>query len=575
MAYTVTNITNDIIGIAGQVIPPLTTSRYPFPALTAEMIAMKKAGLIEYSGYNSNLYGTGDRAPTDEELLATGSAISEATVNAASGAFSSEPTKLIHIMKSAIDPEFYNPSGRWNSDDTSKIQAAIQQSSDEGRTIKLRKTYTTDALVLLPGTRMEGDAVNARFDGDNVGAGLRRKRNSTAGYHLSLYDQTNQTAWNGQGVELYNFALYGDKGYQIPTNACGGVSISHLGGAGGGSFIPRHRVKGLFIRDTNGTGFEIGPFTRDGYFDDMIVYGANGYGLLDGGVDSSRQNWNIGQSFCDGVRSTAHSVRYANFKSWGSGQYNLASTVSPIITDEATGAAFDAINAANFFFFKTEGVTAAIMKSQEATNYGIRIEGQGSDNTIAFQGYGFESDGDCRMNSVSGTRAGINIFRAPGIQLEAFVGKLNPAFVGGPHSGISISTNSQGGRIMLTTSGINSFPVDISGTEAGNNEYSINGHRSRIESLPYSSSITPSWQNGRLKTITLTGNVTINAPSRAATGEELEFIFLQDGTGGRTVTWNAVFLVSWTPVTTAGKRNHIRFRFDGANWVQVGSVVGL
>lgn len=487
---------------------------------------------------------------------------------------SGEAVTLFSVMKSCVDPEWRNPSGQWNGDDTAKVQAAIQEAADEGRTLKLRKSYTTSALYLLPGTRIEGDANHAAWDSKNSGAGFRRKRNDTAGFHLSLYDQTDQTAWNGKGVELYNFALYGDKGYQISGNACGGLSVSHTGGAGGGSFIPRHKVRGLEITGCHGTGLEIGNFTRDSSFDDLAIYGSDGYGVYDEGVDGSRSNWNVGQSFCDGVRSIASAVRYENIKAWGSGQYNLASVVSPVITDAVTAAAFDAVNAANFFFWKCIGVTAVNLKSQEAANSGFRLEGQGPSYLTAFIGIGFESDGDCRMNSVSGTRAGINIFRAPGITLDAFVGKLNASFVGGPNYGVNIGTNSEGGRISLTTSGITSFPISI-GSGGGNNDFSVNGHKDRVEAINYASTITPSWQNGRIKTITLTGNPTIAAPYQAATGQEMTFIFTQDATGGRTVTWNSIFKVNWTPVTTGGAKNAITFVYDGTNWVQKSVAVGL
>jgi hypothetical protein len=39
----------------------------------------------------------------------------------------------------------------------------------------------------------------------------------------------------------------------------------------------------------------------------------------------------------------------------------------------------------------------------------------------------------------------------------------------------------------------------------------------------------------------LTGNLTINAPTNPRTGAMLTFAFIQDATGGRTITWNAVF----------------------------------
>jgi len=74
---------------------------------------------------------------------------------------------------------------------------------------------------------------------------------------------------------------------------------------------------------------------------------------------------------------------------------------------------------------------------------------------------------------------------------------------------------------------------------------------------------------------TLTGNLSVQAPNSAWYGCEIEFQLIQDGTGGRTVAWNAIFKVNWTPDTTAGKTNTIRFRYDGTNWVQMSAATGL
>jgi hypothetical protein len=481
------------------------------------------------------------------------------------------PQQLFEIMKSSIDPERYNPPGRWNEDATTELQQAIYDAATEGRTLKLRKTYTVGPLVLYPNLRIEGDAGNAQFDAENLGAGLRTKQGATAGYLLSLYDSTNQTIWNSAGVQLYNFKILGDKGNQ--TNLCGGVSISHLGGVGGGSFIPRHKIDSLTILNTNGNGLDIGPYTRDSFFTNITVYGANGYGVHDAGVDGLRSNWNIGQSFCDGLRSVASAVMYSNIKSWGSGQYNLSSITNSLITNEVTGLPFDATEAVNFFFWKCAGVNVNNLKSQEAAAQGFRLEGQGINTLNGFVGTGLESDGDCRMNSVSGIRPGINITLAPGIQLQTFVGKLNAAFIGGPYNGITIGNGSEGGKISITTSGVTSYAVQPA-TGGYQNDWNINGHKGKTATYT-GSSYTPNPFDGETHIITMNANLTVNNPGRKPVGFKLCLIIIQDAVGGRTTTFGSDFKANWSPVTTASKTNTIEFISNGTNWIQTSSAVGM
>lgn len=74
---------------------------------------------------------------------------------------------------------------------------------------------------------------------------------------------------------------------------------------------------------------------------------------------------------------------------------------------------------------------------------------------------------------------------------------------------------------------------------------------------------------------TLGASITLNAPANPYRGARLRFVLVQDATGGRAVTFNAVYKVNWTPDTTAGKRNVIEFVFDGTNWNQVSAATGL
>jgi hypothetical protein len=95
----------------------------------------------------------------------------------------------------------------------------------------------------------------------------------------------------------------------------------------------------------------------------------------------------------------------------------------------------------------------------------------------------------------------------------------------------------------------------------------------RISDNAFAASFTPNALGGELVQIgALTANITINAPTNPFRGLHLTFVFVQDGTGGRTVTWNAVFKVHWRDDgNVAGRRSTIRFYYDGANWQQVGA----
>ncbi len=96
------------------------------------------------------------------------------------------------------------------------------------------------------------------------------------------------------------------------------------------------------------------------------------------------------------------------------------------------------------------------------------------------------------------------------------------------------------------------------------------------QNIAYAATITPDpYAGGKVIVGTLTGNITVNAPSNAHIGCRLSFKFTQDATGGRTITLNSTFKKSWTPTTTANKINTIEFEYDGTNWIQVGGTVGI
>jgi hypothetical protein len=75
--------------------------------------------------------------------------------------------------------------------------------------------------------------------------------------------------------------------------------------------------------------------------------------------------------------------------------------------------------------------------------------------------------------------------------------------------------------------------------------------------------------------IALTGDITMSPVVNMITGQKLSFIFVQDATGGRVVTWDAVFKQNSTPNTAANKINTIDFIYYGGAWIQTGERTGI
>ena len=78
---------------------------------------------------------------------------------------------------------------------------------------------------------------------------------------------------------------------------------------------------------------------------------------------------------------------------------------------------------------------------------------------------------------------------------------------------------------------------------------------------------------------TLEGNRTMAAPTNLVDGGFYHLTVIQDGTGSRTLTWNAVF--KWpsdtapTLTTTASEQDEFTFRSNGTNLYQVGQSLAV
>ena len=74
--------------------------------------------------------------------------------------------------------------------------------------------------------------------------------------------------------------------------------------------------------------------------------------------------------------------------------------------------------------------------------------------------------------------------------------------------------------------------------------------------------------------VTLGGNRTLGSASSGTTGQFISLLIIQDGTGSRTLTWNAAYEFASdtapTLTTTAAKGDLFVFRYNGSKWLEVG-----
>ena len=81
--------------------------------------------------------------------------------------------------------------------------------------------------------------------------------------------------------------------------------------------------------------------------------------------------------------------------------------------------------------------------------------------------------------------------------------------------------------------------------------------------------------------LTMAGNRTLSAPSGTtpAAGQFVSLLLIQDGTGSRTITFNAVYEFTGdeapTLTTTANKGDLFVFRYNGSKWLEVGRNLNL
>ncbi len=243
------------------------------------------------------------------------------------------------------------------------------------------------------------------------------------------------------------------------------------------------------------------------------------------------------------------------------------------------------VTASNGDGFHITGISSASAtltncEAQDNRAYGFNID-TNSNGAVSLVG----SWADSNSSSSAGTYAGFSIYASPGTSLigcRAFdrnLGGVTTQTHGLTVDAGGASTHSTGVKIVgfehraqdvgsgLATISTPFTAIDASASFAVCEVNMLTGFNAVGTT---SGTYTPDFfTNGGVTTMTINGNLTVAAPSNGPypRGAHASFSIRQDATGGRTITWNAVYVNTPTTVTTANAYNTARFRYDGTNWI--------
>jgi len=179
----------------------------------------------------------------------------------------------------------------------------------------------------------------------------------------------------------------------------------------------------------------------------------------------------------------------------------------------------------------------------------------------------------------------ITFTTAPASGASIFIVEISGA-VGGP-----MNRDLNGEELILDVDGDTSFHADTDdqidfkagGTDvmvftAANTKFNVGAYNPEA-TLTDQATIAWDVSTSPVAKVTLAGNRTLGAGTNPQTGQFVSLLIIQDGTGSRTVTFNAAYeFVGDTAPTltgTANKGDHFVFRYNGAKFIEVGRSLNL
>lgn len=373
---------------------------------------------------------------------------------------------------------------------------------------------------------------------------LKQKAGRAAGQHLILLDELNAYA-----VSLQDFRINGNGAAQ--SGEAAGIYFDNAGG----NILARHVIKNVYVYSVRGTGVRWGYGMRASIIDGLNIYSCDKYGFHgESFSDNMIQSMEVAQSGEHGIYlQGCYNNKFSNLKSWYSGRLVAGSNG----------------------VYQRNGNTNVYSNIGTQENSGSGMVLWGSDSPInGVIVKGFNSDSD---NTAAGSNYGMSLNNVHDSIFDVTVTSEAPA-ASTLNTGVTMS-NSTGNKI---TANIDPTVVTwvLNGAAIGDNDIDL--CRGTTAVTPGTTTWQPSVYAHRVSRVTLTGNRTVLNPSTPSAGPPVglthRFVFIQDATGGRVLTWSSSYKLpaGTTFDTTANTRTVIEFECVAyQNWVMTKFVTGI
>jgi len=420
---------------------------------------------------------------------------------------------------------------RIDHDDTEAINNAIMDTFNNG-----------GGFVLIPASRFQVTQIKHKKGVVLTGLGWKSTlfQRGNSNMDVIVFDTPNE-----EWAEIRNLSINGNK---IGQSSGGGINLDNSGGSGFSFYDPVIKVDNVLIMNTKGDGFTLGG-TREARVTTTFVYGADGNGFYVTATDCFFGFSTAANTGLHGWRLNTPNTRFATCKAYGNGR-------------------IDASGNGDGFFVTGHRHNFTNCEVQDAGRHGFHIYG-GSNNIV--EGLMCDSNG----NRYSGSSAGIQLANSASNNKISGHALNRTGYIYQKY-GLSVNSDCTGNVIHLIAQRNNNISGEIYPGQGAGNTIVINNLLG-LQAPTFTASYTPEIYSGGTISMTLTGNITINntAAGHYHTGARMKLILRQDATGGRTVTFGNLYKTNWTPDTAVNKINIIDFIFDGTNWIQTSSTVGM
>jgi hypothetical protein len=153
---------------------------------------------------------------------------------------------------------------------------------------------------------------------------------------------------------------------------------------------------------------------------------------------------------------------------------------------------------------------------------------------------------------------------------------------------LTVTTGGTTDLVLNTNNGTNAGDITFTDAADGDITFTTNGAGFvKLNDAAYNpegtltDAATIAWdaQEKPVAKVTLEDNRTLGLPTNPVAGAFISLLIIQDGTGSRTLTWNAAFEfpsdTAPTLTTTADLGDMFTFRYHNTKWLQVGSTLAL